>query len=135
VALDGEPQPVQRRQDPAPRMDGGVGDEAQREPARPKLGDRLAGARDGLVADIAHAETLVRGDVLLLAAGDRLSAEARLPASVELHVDMSTLTGESRPVVRYVADPGAAPGPLRAGARARASRSADDGGAGAPRPR
>lgn len=57
--------------------------------------------RDGLPQQVA-AEELVPGDVLPLAAGDRISADARLLSSVELRVDMSTLTGESRPVSRYV---------------------------------
>lgn len=44
------------------------------------------------------AEELVRGDVLLLAEGDSISADCRLVQSAELRVDQSTLTGESRPV-------------------------------------
>ena len=64
--------------------------------------------RDGRPQQVA-AEGLVPGDVLLLAAGDRISADARLLSSVELRVDMSTLTGESRPVVRYVSDQGEGP--------------------------
>jgi calcium-translocating P-type ATPase len=55
--------------------------------------------RDGRRQEI-DAETLVPGDVMLLAAGDRISADARLLSSAELRVDMSTLTGESRPVRR-----------------------------------
>jgi P-type Ca2+ transporter type 2C len=44
------------------------------------------------------AEDLVVGDVVLLGEGDRVSADARLVDDVELMVDQSTLTGESRPV-------------------------------------
>lgn len=41
---------------------------------------------------------LVPGDVILLAEGDRISADCRLIQSVELRVDQSALTGESRPI-------------------------------------
>ena len=44
------------------------------------------------------AEKLVPGDVLLLSAGDHISADARLVGDSELRVDQSTLTGESHPV-------------------------------------
>ena len=53
--------------------------------------------RDGAVAEI-PAEELVPGDVLLLAAGDRVGADAEVVVRQELRVDNSTLTGESRPV-------------------------------------
>ncbi|HZW35655.1 MAG TPA: cation-transporting P-type ATPase, partial [Candidatus Deferrimicrobiaceae bacterium] len=42
-------------------------------------------------------EELVPGDVLLLAEGDHISADARLVKEAELRVDQSTLTGESHP--------------------------------------
>ena len=45
------------------------------------------------------ARTLVPGDVLLLAEGDRISADARLLDGA-VDVDLSTLTGESQPVFR-----------------------------------
>ncbi|MHB9088067.1 MAG: cation-translocating P-type ATPase [Thermoleophilia bacterium] len=45
---------------------------------------------------------LVPGDVVLLREGDRISADARVIHSSELKVDMSTLTGESEPVIRVV---------------------------------
>ncbi|MGA2671056.1 MAG: cation-transporting P-type ATPase, partial [Dehalococcoidia bacterium] len=41
------------------------------------------------------AEELVPGDVILLAEGDRISADGRLVDEDELRVDQSTLTGES----------------------------------------
>ncbi|HXZ29621.1 MAG TPA: HAD-IC family P-type ATPase, partial [Dehalococcoidia bacterium] len=41
------------------------------------------------------AEELVPGDVILLAEGDRISADGRLVDEAELRVDQSTLTGES----------------------------------------
>lgn len=44
------------------------------------------------------AEELVPGDLMLLAEGDHISADARLMEESELRVDQSTLTGESRPV-------------------------------------
>ena len=54
--------------------------------------------RDGQRATV-DAGTLVPGDVLLLAEGDRISADARLLEGA-LDVDLSTLTGESQPVYR-----------------------------------
>ncbi|HEX6023206.1 MAG TPA: cation-transporting P-type ATPase, partial [Solirubrobacter sp.] len=63
------------------------------------LPQRVQVVRDGRRCEI-DAEELVPGDVLLLAAGDRVPADARLLTSANLRVDMSTLTGESRPVSR-----------------------------------
>jgi len=59
------------------------------------------------------AAELVLGDIVLLREGDRISADARVIRSSELRVDMSTLTGESKPVAR-VAEPvtDAPPDPL-----------------------
>ncbi len=57
------------------------------------------------------AEELAPGDVLLLAEGDRISADARLVSAYELRVDQSALTGESRPARRSAAP--LAPGPGR----------------------
>ena len=54
--------------------------------------------RDGKRAVI-DARELVPGDVLLLAEGDGISADGRLLTGT-LEVDLSTLTGESQPVVR-----------------------------------
>jgi Ca2+-transporting ATPase len=45
-----------------------------------------------------EAINLVPGDVVLVSEGDRISADCRLIQSVELRIDQSTLTGESRPV-------------------------------------
>lgn len=50
------------------------------------------------------ASQLVPGDIVLLREGDRISADARVLRSSELKVDMSTLTGESKPIGR-VAEP------------------------------
>ena len=44
------------------------------------------------------AEELVPGDLLLLAEGDRISADCRLVEDNDLRVNQSTLTGESNPV-------------------------------------
>ena len=49
------------------------------------------------------AQELVVGDIILLAEGDHISADARLIRSDELCTDQSTLTGESRPV-RKISD-------------------------------
>lgn len=43
-------------------------------------------------------EDLVVGDIVLLAEGDKISADARLIECSDLQVDQSTLTGESNPV-------------------------------------
>ncbi len=45
---------------------------------------------------------LVRGDVVLLAAGDKVPADGRLLEAASLRVDESTLTGESRPASKVV---------------------------------
>ena len=52
--------------------------------------------RDGEECEI-PAEELVPGDLVLLEAGDRISADAEVSSRHELRVDNSTLTGESRP--------------------------------------
>lgn len=55
--------------------------------------------RDGKVRDV-PAKEVVPGDVLLLAAGDRVAADARLVEVVRLTVDEAPLTGESVPVTK-----------------------------------
>ncbi|MGZ4306437.1 MAG: cation-translocating P-type ATPase [Solirubrobacteraceae bacterium] len=68
------------------------------EALRELLPSRARVRRDGAELEVPAAE-LVPGDVVLLAEGDRLSADARLTdGSVE--VNMAALTGESQPVVR-----------------------------------
>ena len=59
--------------------------------------------RDGQVIQILT-EDLVPGDVMLIAEGDKISADARLIECSDLQVDQSTLTGESNPI-RKTADP------------------------------
>ena len=58
---------------------------------------RVRVRRDGDAVEIAN-ESVVPGDVLLLAPGDRIAADADLVSSSDLRVDESTLTGESYPV-------------------------------------
>lgn len=55
--------------------------------------------RGGEIRDI-PAEELVRGDLMVLAEGERISADARVVEANDLQVDQSTLSGESRPVHR-----------------------------------
>lgn len=55
--------------------------------------------RDGELQQILARE-LVRGDVIQLEEGDRVSADARLVSSESLYLDVSVLTGESLPVAR-----------------------------------
>ena len=64
--------------------------------------ERMGGAtgrvlRDGAVKEVS-AEEVVRGDILLLGAGDRVLADARLLEADSLELDESALTGESLPV-------------------------------------
>jgi P-type Ca2+ transporter type 2C len=58
--------------------------------------------RDGKEDDV-PARELVPGDVVLLRAGDRASADARLSEVVALQVEESALTGESLPVEKHTA--------------------------------
>jgi P-type Ca2+ transporter type 2C len=62
--------------------------------------------RDGKVVDV-PARELVPGDVVLLRAGDRASADARLSEVVGLQLEESALTGESQPVEKQISDLGA----------------------------
>jgi calcium-translocating P-type ATPase len=65
------------------------------------LPQRARVRRDGSECEV-DATALVPGDVVLLAEGDRLSADVRL-IDGSLEVDMAPLTGESQPVVRAAA--------------------------------
>ncbi|RSM49347.1 magnesium-transporting ATPase [Actinoplanes sp. ATCC 53533] len=65
--------------------------------------------RDGVLAEV-PARDLVRGDVIELAEGDGICADARLITG-RISVDMSALTGESVPAGR-AADAEVVPGPL-----------------------
>jgi len=58
--------------------------------------------REGVPVRIAGTE-VVRGDLLILAEGDRIPADAQLLSGSEVQVDESLLTGESAPVNKTVA--------------------------------
>jgi len=57
--------------------------------------------RDGSEVEIS-AEEVVPGDLLLVSAGDRVAADARLVDTTLLEVDESALTGESLPVAKQL---------------------------------
>ncbi len=59
--------------------------------------------RDGRWVEIPRRE-LVPGDVIRLAAGDRVPADARLIETRDLHVQQAALTGESLPVEKEAVD-------------------------------
>ncbi len=63
---------------------------------RSMLPQRARVRRDGVVVEVDVAD-LVVGDVVLLEAGDRVSADLRLVTARGLSMDTSTLTGESVP--------------------------------------
>ncbi|NYZ14879.1 cation-transporting P-type ATPase [Azospirillum sp. RWY-5-1] len=67
------------------------------------LPQRVKTWRDGQVSEV-EAAALVPGDVIVLTAGDRVPADARLLSATGVRLDASTLTGESVPVLR-TADP------------------------------
>ncbi|MGZ4691076.1 MAG: cation-translocating P-type ATPase [Acidimicrobiia bacterium] len=67
--------------------------------------------RDGRQVRIAGRD-VVRGDMVLLAEGDRVPADAVLVDGVNLSVDESTLTGESVPVRKAAVDPESAEAPM-----------------------
>jgi len=56
--------------------------------------------RDGEETEVA-AHNLVPGDVILLRAGDRIPADARLIEAINLQVEEAVLTGESLPVEKH----------------------------------
>jgi Ca2+-transporting ATPase len=58
--------------------------------------------RDGREADV-PARDVVPGDVVRLAAGDRIPADARLIEAINLQTDEAALTGESLPVEKQTA--------------------------------
>ena len=56
--------------------------------------------RDGQHCVI-QATQLAVGDIILLSQGDSIPADARLITANRLRIDLSSLSGESRPVARY----------------------------------
>jgi magnesium-transporting ATPase (P-type) len=56
--------------------------------------------RDGAVREIDAAD-MVPGDIILLEAGEHISADARLITAENFQVDNSALTGESRPAYKF----------------------------------
>ncbi|MCB1034807.1 MAG: HAD-IC family P-type ATPase, partial [Acidobacteria bacterium] len=60
---------------------------------------RVRVRRDGGPAEISASE-LVPGDILILAAGDRLAADGRLLECADLQVEEAALTGESEAVIK-----------------------------------
>ena len=61
---------------------------------------RTAAVVRGGVELLVPAEGVVPGDLLLLRAGDRVAADARVVAATSLELDESVLTGESLPVAK-----------------------------------
>jgi len=57
--------------------------------------------REGLVKEL-NAETIVKGDVLVLEAGDIVPADCRLISGFNMAVDESILTGESLPTTKSI---------------------------------
>jgi calcium-translocating P-type ATPase len=76
------------------------------------LPERARAVRDGAVRELAASE-LVPGDVVLLAEGEHICADARLIEGA-LEIDISTLTGESLSVFRSAAYADVGVPPLRA---------------------
>jgi magnesium-transporting ATPase (P-type) len=64
---------------------------------------RVTVLRDGVRQEV-DAVDVVTGDVLALAAGDRLAADLRITEVHGLRVDESSLTGESEPVAKDAGD-------------------------------
>jgi P-type Mg2+ transporter len=64
--------------------------------------------REGHWVDLPR-RSLVPGDVIRLAAGDRVPADARLLTSRDLHAQQAALTGESMPAEKDAADLSAVP--------------------------
>ncbi|WP_043774358.1 cation-translocating P-type ATPase [Desulfomicrobium escambiense] len=69
------------------------------EAMRRMLDEKASVVRGGEIL-LVDAVTLVPGDVLVLAEGCRVCADARLIESADLRLDQSTLTGESRSVLK-----------------------------------
>lgn len=68
--------------------------------------------RDGIWCELPRAE-LVPGDLIRLAAGDRIPADARLIQARDLHVQQAAMTGESLPAEKEAVDVPVAAGEVR----------------------
>jgi Ca2+-transporting ATPase len=66
-----------------------------------QLSFRARVMRDGQMMDIDSREVVV-GDILVLSAGDRIAADARMISNDELTVTEAALSGESRPIEKTV---------------------------------
>jgi len=69
---------------------------------------QVTARRDGQ-AQLVPASEIATGDLLLLSEGEATPADARLISAERLRLDVSSLTGESRPITRTVESIGAAP--------------------------
>ena len=94
------------------------------EALRRRLAPTARALRDGRPQRV-PAETLVPGDVVLLAAGDLIAADARVLGALDCQVEEASLTGESIPVATHPAiaardaPPGERPGAVFAGTSVR----------------
>lgn len=70
---------------------------------RQEVAPTATALRDGRWCELPRAE-LVPGDLIRLAAGDRVPADARLIQARDLHVQQAALTGESLPAEKEAAD-------------------------------
>lgn len=68
---------------------------------RQMLESKVAVIRGGVKMQISHRE-LVPGDIVVLAAGDKVAADLRLIEVEALRVDEAALTGESQPVSKQI---------------------------------
>ena len=78
--------------------------EAAARAVRELLADSSPVVREGRPLELGSSE-IVRGDVVLLAPGDRVPADGRLVEAAAAEVDESTLTGESLPVAKRAEPP------------------------------
>ena len=65
-----------------------------------KLLPQMVRVKRGNTEKLVHASTLVPGDIVILAQGDKVPADIRLLESYDLKVDEKMLTGESKPQIK-----------------------------------
>src|SRR5690348_11651967 len=70
---------------------------------REEIAPTASACRDGTWREVPR-RNLVPGDLIRLAAGDRVPADARLLETRDLHVQQSALTGESAPAQKTASD-------------------------------